>query len=130
MRKSARFVSCVLPPRPVSYLHLAVQLVFTYKLTNGAASGSFGTHVASLAGVSQNVVERAEQISLDFAQQFRARLEAKRSASSRIPLMTQADFAFLARTAMESPGEDSHKLKQVLNVLSASIQSSLSLSST
>lgn len=89
-------------------------------MINGAAQSSFGTHVASLAGVSEEVVKRAEQISTDFAKQFRARLETKRSTSSRLPLVTQADFAFLAKTASNPRGLDKKRLASVLKVLSSS----------
>jgi len=101
------------------------KLVFTYKLTRGAAESSFGTHVASLAGVSPDVVERAEQISNDFAKQFNARLEAKRSTSSRIPLVTQADFVFICRVASGAGTVDKSRLGKVLNTLSASAKASL-----
>ncbi|KAG8987176.1 DNA mismatch repair protein msh6, partial [Tulasnella sp. 427] len=67
------------------------ELVFLYKLTEGTASSSFGTHVASLAGVPQSVVSRAEVISQDFADKFQKKLEAKRT--STLPLVAQADFA-------------------------------------
>lgn len=67
--------------------------MFLYKLTEGIASSSFGTHVASLAGVPNAVVTRAEAISDDFAAQFQKKLEKKRT--STLPLMAQADFAYL-----------------------------------
>ncbi|KAG9034241.1 DNA mismatch repair protein msh6 [Tulasnella sp. JGI-2019a] len=69
------------------------ELVFLYKLTEGIASSSFGTHVASLAGVPAAVVTRAEVISDDFAAQFQKKLEKKRT--STLSLMAQADFAYL-----------------------------------
>lgn len=73
------------------------QLIFLYKLVEGVASSSFGTHVANLAGVPLDVVKRAEIISKDFAQQFKARLEGKqkKAATARLPLVAQADFAYL-----------------------------------
>jgi DNA mismatch repair protein MSH6 len=68
-----------------------------YKLIDGIATSSFGTHVANLAGVPTDVVERAEVISKDFASKFKEKLEGKRkqSASSRLPIDIQADFAYL-----------------------------------
>ncbi|KAG8888505.1 DNA mismatch repair protein msh6 [Tulasnella sp. 332] len=69
------------------------ELVFLYKLTEGIASSSFGTHVASLAGVPPAVVTRAEVISDDFAAQFQKKLDTKRT--STLSLMAQADFAYL-----------------------------------
>ncbi|KDQ32081.1 hypothetical protein PLEOSDRAFT_1100597 [Pleurotus ostreatus PC15] len=76
-------------------------IVFLYKLVEGAATSSFGTHVANLAGVPLPVVERADVVSKQFAQQFKERLEDKRnrSAASRLPLPLQADFAYLVSLA-------------------------------
>jgi len=73
-----------------------------YKLVDGIATSSFGTHVANLAGVPMDVVERAELISKDFASKFKEKLEDKRRklASTRLPIDTQADFAYLYRLAM------------------------------
>ncbi|KAH8113753.1 DNA mismatch repair protein Msh6 [Phellopilus nigrolimitatus] len=73
------------------------ELVFLYKLVEGVASSSFGTHVANLAGVPMDVVKRAEVISSDFARQFKERVEGKRT--STLPLVAQADFAYLLRLA-------------------------------
>ena len=74
--------------------------MFTYKLTNGVATSSFGTHVANLAGVPLNVVNRAETVSQDFAKQFQTRVAEKRQEMvSKLPLMAQADFAYLFRLA-------------------------------
>ncbi|KAK7023852.1 DNA mismatch repair protein [Favolaschia claudopus] len=72
-------------------------IVFLYKLVDGVATSSFGTHVANLAGVPTEVVERADQISKKFAVQFKQKLLDRREqdASSRLPLVAQADFAYL-----------------------------------
>lgn len=90
---------------------LPSQLTFTYKLTNGVAASSFGTHVANLAGVPPDVVNRAEVVSKDFAYQFHTKMAAKRSTASSatgttLPLVAQADFAYLFRTAMNLGGGD------------------------
>lgn len=69
-----------------------------YKLVDGIATGSFGTHVATLAGVPEDVVDRAAVVSTDFANTFLAKVEGRRKAAgpgSRLPLVAQADFAFL-----------------------------------
>ncbi|KAH7923446.1 DNA mismatch repair protein Msh6 [Leucogyrophana mollusca] len=78
------------------------ELVFLYKLVEGVASSSFGTHVASLAGVPADVVKRAELVSDDFAKKFKAKVEdkQKKSLSSRLPLVAQADFTYLLALAM------------------------------
>lgn len=70
-------------------------MVWLYKLVEGVAPSSFGTHVASLAGVLASVVTRADAVSEDFARQFAARLANRRIG--KIPVTTQADFAFLAK---------------------------------
>ena len=77
------------------------QLTFLYKLIDGAAKSSFGSHVAKLAGVPDSVVERADVVSAEFAKQFKERLQLKKkeSASSRVPLVAQADFVFLLKMA-------------------------------
>jgi DNA mismatch repair protein MSH6 len=78
------------------------QIVFLYKLAEGVATSSFGTHVANLAGVPLPVIERAEVISKTFAQQFTERLMVKKKheGSSRLPLPLQADFVYLYELAM------------------------------
>ncbi|KAF8652371.1 hypothetical protein AX16_004399 [Volvariella volvacea WC 439] len=74
-------------------------LVFLFKLVEGAATSSFGTHVANLAGVPLKVVDRADVVSKAFAQQFKQRLQDKQknSAAAKMPLHAQADFAFLVK---------------------------------
>ncbi|KAK2461207.1 hypothetical protein APHAL10511_006734 [Amanita phalloides] len=76
-------------------------IVFLYKLAEGVATSSFGTHVANLAGVPLSVIERAEVISKSFAQQFKERLMARKrhEGSSRLPLPLQADFVYLYKLA-------------------------------
>ncbi|KAF8259998.1 muts domain V-domain-containing protein [Lactarius quietus] len=78
------------------------ELVFLYKLVDGTATSSFGTHVANLAGVPMDVVERADVISKDFASKFKEKMEDKRRklASARLPIDTQADFAYLYKLAV------------------------------
>jgi hypothetical protein len=80
-------------------------LVFLYKLVDGATSSSFGTHVASLAGVNPSVVKRAQAVSDDFDAKFLA-LQSSRMARI-LPLATQADFAFLHKLATGIYGKTS-----------------------
>lgn len=53
--------------------------------------------MASLAGLPLDVVKRADVISKDFAKQFKEKLQIKqeRHASSKMPLVAQADFSYL-----------------------------------
>lgn len=104
------------------------QLVFLYKLIDGAASGSFGTHVANLAGVPIEVVERADIISRDFAKNFKDKIEGKKSkATGRLPLTAQADFAYLYNLATGNIAlhENEVRKREVLGVMKHSVQSYL-----
>ncbi|KAG6917118.1 hypothetical protein DXG01_003784 [Tephrocybe rancida] len=76
-------------------------LVFLFKLIEGAATSSFGTHVANIAGVPLPVVERADVVSKNFAQQFKERMQVKQMKDSgRLPIDAQADFAYLFKVAI------------------------------
>ncbi|VDB88830.1 unnamed protein product [Peniophora sp. CBMAI 1063] len=99
-------------------------LTFLYKLVDGIATGSFGTHVATLAGVPEDVVDRAAVVSADFANTFRAKIEGRRKAAgpgSRLPLVAQADFAFLHALATGrktlADGTDAARARDVLHGL-------------
>lgn len=102
------------------HFRVSHQLVFLYKLTEGTASSSFGTHVASLAGVPPNVVARAEAISTDFADKFHKKLEAKRT--SNLPLVAQADFAYLWKLAQGQIGVegDPTRMRRVIQLIGQS----------
>ncbi|KAI3597469.1 dna mismatch repair protein msh6 [Moniliophthora roreri] len=97
------------------------EIVFLYKLVEGVATSSFGTHVANLAGVPIEVVDQAEVISKNFAKQFQEKQQAKqlKRASSKLPLVAQADFVYLVNLAMgqvQLP-EDPVRKRQVLKML-------------
>ncbi|KAH9848373.1 DNA mismatch repair protein Msh6 [Lenzites betulinus] len=104
------------------------ELVFLYKLVEGVASSSFGTHVANLAGVPLEVVERAEVVSKDFAKHFQEKIEGKKNkAAGRLPLVAQADFAYLYKLAtgvIDLP-EDKVRRREVLKVLKGAVKGCL-----
>ncbi|KAM5536095.1 hypothetical protein V8D89_010194 [Ganoderma adspersum] len=104
------------------------ELVFLYKLVDGVAGSSFGTHVANLAGVPLEVVERAEVVSKDFAKHFKEKLEGKKNkVSGRLPLVAQADFAYLFKLAtgvLELP-EDKVRRREVLKTLKGAVRGAL-----
>jgi DNA mismatch repair protein MSH6 len=75
----------------------------------GVATGSFGTHVANLAGVPLDVVTRAESISKDFAKKFKEKQASKKTVT--MPLTTQADFAYLVKLATANLSIDSYAIK-------------------
>lgn len=92
-------------------------MIFLYKLVAGVAVSSFGTHVANLAGVPLKVVERADIVSKNFAQQFKEKMtnSRKNDTTGRLPLAAQADFAYLLGLAgkIEMPADPS-RCKKVL----------------
>ncbi|CAE6431730.1 unnamed protein product [Rhizoctonia solani] len=102
------------------------QLVMMYKFIEGVAPGSFGTHVANVAGVPESVVNRAEEVSRDFAEVSRKKQMEKRAAVSRIPLDLQADFAMLAKLAggMKLTDDPAQQVES-LRILKGSVRSLL-----
>jgi DNA mismatch repair protein MSH6 len=109
----------------VPLIHL-LQLVFLFKLVEGAATSSFGTHVANLAGVPLEVVERAEVVSKNFAKQFKERLQLKQQqdGASRMPIVARADFAYLFKIAtgqIQMP-DDPVRQKLVLAMLKTTVR--------
>ncbi|KAJ8596178.1 DNA mismatch repair protein Msh6 [Rhizopogon salebrosus TDB-379] len=103
------------------------ELVFLYKLVDGVASSSFGTHVAKLAGVPEEVVKRAEVVSEDFAKQFKAKIDdrKKKSLASKLPLVAQADFTYLLSLAMGNLKlpDDPFKQRELLKGLKQAVRS-------
>ncbi|KAF8583279.1 DNA mismatch repair protein Msh6 [Ramaria rubella] len=98
------------------------ELLFLYKLVEGVATGSFGTHVANLAGVPLGVVTRAETISNDFARQFKEKQGGKKI--SCVPVVAQADFAYLFKLATGAVSLDLRvsKTKETLSILKRAVK--------
>lgn len=122
-----RLVYVLFHPLPTLPIHS--QLIFLYKLVDGVASSSFGTHVASLAGVPCEVVSRAEVISEDFAKQFKARIDGKKKQlASKLPLVAQADFKYLLALASGDSqlSDDLYKKRELLRMLKNSVRAYLS----
>lgn len=97
------------------------KLLFLYKLVDGVAPGSFGTHVANLAGIPLHVVTRAETISKDFAQQFKEKQAGQKT--SILPLVAQADFVYLFKLATGTLpcNPDTTKMKETLTILKRAV---------
>ncbi|KAF8518415.1 DNA mismatch repair protein Msh6 [Hysterangium stoloniferum] len=97
------------------------ELLFLYKLVEGVATGSFGTHVANLAGVPLDVVTRAEAISKDFAQKFKEKQASKKNTS--LPITTQADFAYLFKLASNTMAIEVNggRIKETLRILKLAV---------
>ncbi|GAA5880636.1 hypothetical protein JCM3774_000560 [Rhodotorula dairenensis] len=94
------------------------EVVFLYKLVDGSAPKSYGPHVASMAGLSEEIVERAIGISKQFEESSRAR-ELSMRANETLPLTAQADAAFLLKLARLklAGGEYSGDKAQLLRTL-------------
>ncbi|CAG8523968.1 14803_t:CDS:10 [Acaulospora colombiana] len=86
------------------------ELIWLYKLVEGVAPSSFGTHVASLAGVPEDVVKRADVVSNDFARQFAARLAGR--TVGRVPVSAQADLAYLAKLVQGTLKLDDNQVRK------------------
>jgi len=90
---------------------------------DGVAESSFGTHVANLAGVPIEVVQRADNISKDFAEKFKEKLQIKQEqhASAKMPLVAQADFAYLYKLGtgeVELPEDPVRKMEVLVRLKS------------
>ncbi|KAK4055994.1 DNA mismatch repair protein msh6 [Microbotryomycetes sp. JL221] len=95
-------------------------VVFLYKLVDGVSPKSYGPKIASLAGMSDELVQRATDISREFETTSRAR-ERKVRANEQLPLTSQADAAFLLKLAqlkLQSGGigEDMSALLKAVDV--------------
>ncbi|GMK58904.1 hypothetical protein CspeluHIS016_0603460 [Cutaneotrichosporon spelunceum] len=90
-------------------------VVFLYKLITGHAESSHGTHVAKLAGVPQNVIARADEVSAQFFQAFQEKLQSRRQSALSLP--AQADFAWLVKLATGEVEETTATVAQQLAVV-------------
>lgn len=90
-------------------------VIFLYKLINGHAESSHGTHVAKLAGVPQNVIARADEVSAQFFEAFQKKLSSRRQ--STLPLTAQADFAWLMKLVKNDAPVTTATVGQQLDVV-------------
>ena len=72
------------------------------------------------------VVDRADVVSKDFAKQFKEKIEGKRK-QARLPLVLQADFAYLMGlvSGKEKLPEDKAKAQEVLKGLKEAMRMGL-----
>lgn len=89
--------------------------MFLYKLIKGHAESSHGTHVAKLAGVPQPVISRADEVSAQFFDAFKDKIESRRQ--SAMSLLAQADFAWLVKLATTGVEETTASVAQQLEVV-------------
>ena len=73
-----------------------------------------------------DVVKRAEIVSRDFALQFKEKLEGKqkKSATARLPLVAQADFAYMYQlvTGKLKMPENIYKQRELLKGLKVTVR--------
>jgi DNA mismatch repair protein MSH6 len=73
-----------------------------------------------------DVVKRAEVVSADFARQFKEKLEGKqkKSATARLPLVAQADFAYIYALATGTAAlpTDPYKQRELLKDLKETVR--------
>ncbi|UZJ52175.1 hypothetical protein CBS101457_001495 [Exobasidium rhododendri] len=89
------------------------EVVFTYKLIDGIAESSYGTEVAALAGIPDEICERAKSISSKFLESTREmELQRKHNVASKLDTSMISDFVHLFKAGMlanksaeESDGE-------------------------
>ncbi|KAJ9104934.1 hypothetical protein QFC19_003729 [Naganishia cerealis] len=95
------------------------EVLCLYKLIEGRAESSYGTHVAHLAGVPDSVVTRAEQVSSEFFTDFKQKMAARRK--SDLPVLAQADFNWLYKSATTPRSELSSTFLQQLALIKGAI---------
>ncbi|CAH7683992.1 muts domain V-domain-containing protein [Phakopsora pachyrhizi] len=105
------------------------EVVFLYKLASGISPKSYGPHVAKMAGISSQIVQRAISISEEFEKDSKERFKnKKRSNGNHFNLVTQADTAFLINLVKNGlndktagPKEKLEALKRIKAVLKSSL---------
>lgn len=72
-------------------------ITFLYKLEQGAAPGSFGMNVASMCGISNEIVDKAEIAAKEYEQTSRIKRQNDISNANlnNLSLGLQSDFAWL-----------------------------------
>jgi DNA mismatch repair protein MSH6 len=100
------------------------EVTFLYKLIDGISEKSYGKHVAAMAGVPHEIVEKAEEAAREFELGSRLAKSLERSGrGTEVSLALQSDFAWLGRVANGSKEEDAdmwditRRLKTLLSVV-------------
>jgi DNA mismatch repair protein MSH6 len=82
------------------------RVTFLYKLEDGVAEGSFGMHCASMCGIPDAVIARAEQAAREWEHTSRLTRGVERArGASYVPLGVQSDAAWLLRGALDDVDE-------------------------
>ena len=73
------------------------QVTFLYKLEDGVAEGSFGMHCASMCGIPDAVVERAEQAAKAWEHTSKLQDQMGQRGGNWVPLGVSSDVAWMLR---------------------------------
>lgn len=74
------------------------RITFLYRLETGVAEGSFGMHCASMCGIPDHVVKRAEEAASEWEHTGRLKVKAEQSdAGGQLPLGLLSDVAWVLR---------------------------------
>ncbi|RLV93366.1 DNA mismatch repair protein MSH6 [Spathaspora sp. JA1] len=84
-------------------------ITFLYKLEEGAASGSFGMNVASMCGISDEIVVNAELAAKNYEQTSKSKISNVPKIETDLSLGLQSDFVWL------TTGQWSDLNKDILN---------------
>ncbi|ODV67102.1 mismatch repair ATPase MSH6 [Hyphopichia burtonii NRRL Y-1933] len=80
-------------------------ITFLYKLEEGSAPGSFGMSVASMCGISSDIVDNAEVAAKKYEQTSKLKQDHDRNQTNNLSLGLQSDFSCLAKN-YESVSKD------------------------
>ncbi|KAJ9605187.1 DNA mismatch repair protein msh6 [Cladophialophora chaetospira] len=87
------------------------RVTFLYKLEEGTAEGSFGMHCASMCGIREGVIERAEEAAKEWEiSHVMAKKDEKEGREVEVPLGVLSDLAWILR----GDGEVNEKGLEVL----------------
>ncbi|KAK6463941.1 mismatch repair ATPase MSH6 [Scheffersomyces coipomensis] len=83
-------------------------ITFLYKLEEGTAPGSFGMNVASMCGISEDIVKNAEISAKTYEQTSKIKEGSSKSTDAIVKLGLQSDFSWFVNK-YEQLGEDIFK---------------------
>lgn len=94
------------------------QITFLYKLENGVAEGSFGMHCASMCGIPEKVVERAEEAAKEWEHTSRLKESLEKARMGcYVPLGMQSDVAWLLREGLGESGIGERGMEVLLKAI-------------
>lgn len=114
---SCHFVACT---RAATIPELCAQVTFLYQLARGACPRSYGVNVARLAGLPENVLQRATDFSSSMEARRLGRTSRSSTASSQQILRRLGDLVQASKAGLEEQMRCHH-----LNMISQTQQQAL-----